>query len=261
MIPKIPKIPERLERLERARTIDVVRAIRAKGMALELTARARAARNRKWRTSDLYEPESLLPESFRFRIGVATHRLGSSINLTHSQGMLDTMCELLTKSPHLLPAVCADALGLMMFASDVALPAYPRWQIYWPVKNLGDSKHITAIRIAKWKQWIDWAATMPVREIVLIPPAGLTGNERLLWDYIVQALGLAPTAVQCRYRQIRDGVAWLFVPTSMLAAELRLSDRQVQAARKGLIEKGGAESLEQRGSGAAWGIRLVSKRN
>lgn len=161
-----------------------------------------------------------------------------------------------------LPAVCfrfpGVRGGMVMFAADPALPPYPYWHAFWPA-TMGKSA-VTSVRVARWSEWVRWAVTLPpvVDAPVATPPGRRSPRDRRFYDFLAAALGPTPTVSQQRLLHQAAGRRWVVAPFGALAAATGMSPGQVRAAARNLVTAGVAERLVRFGTGAAWGIRLVT---
>lgn len=250
--------------LEHRRVKDVVAALgRPPDLVEALYAAAARAFQRLWRFRDLYS-EAPLPADFRFAVEASPDRLASFIHLRRSAALLETLLGVEYRddpnAADRLPAVCFPLTGvrggMVLFADDGSLPAFPIWHTSWPATVHGT--RITAIRLAKWSRWVNWAATLPSAvQHAAVPPAGLSARDRLLFDSLASALGPAPDPARHRFVRRIDGRRWVTATNAELAGLTGLTERQVRTASASLASAGVAERRPGRGDGQAWSIRLI----
>jgi hypothetical protein len=260
---------------EHRRVKDVVVALGSPtdlGRTLSATA-SEGHRRGFWKFLDLYDPATPLPSCFRFRVTASLNRLASITRLEASAGLLVDAFPSVRhpdedQTSNRLPAVCfrfrTARGGMVLFGDDGSLPSYPHWHVYWPQAGVGDlltfdNSRIVSARLARWSEWVHWAAALPGDDpLTVTPPVGLSVRDRLLYDLLASVLGPSPPAGHQQLLRRAEGHRWVVASNDRLATAVGLTPRQVQSAIRSLVSAGLAERLSCTGDGAAWGVRLLA---
>ncbi len=236
-------------------------------LAPHLSAAAAEYGRKLWRFVDLFGLDLPTLRDFRFRLAASDNRLASTVRLTVSAGLLEDLDACRTdladtETTGRLPAVCFHSAalrgGMVLFAADESLPAYPHWHICWPRVVGGTS--LRAVRVAGWREWVRWAVNLPpVQTRPMRSPGGLTARDKVMFDFLASALGSHPTESQRRLLRSTSEGRWVVGTNAQLAKASGLTERQVRAAFSSLVTAGLAERFAGCGDGAAWGVRLISE--
>ena len=234
-------------------------------LTTHLSTAARECGRKLWRFLDLFDLDLPTLRDFRFRLAASDNRLASTVRLPVSAGLLDDLDACRTdladtETTGRLPAVCFHSAafrgGMVLFAADESLPAYPHWHICWPRVVGGTSRR--AVRVAGWREWVRWAVNLPpVQPLPVRSPGELTARDKVMFDFLASALGSHPTESQRRLLRSTSEGRWVVGTNAQLAKASGLSERQVRAAFSSLITAGLAERFAGCGDGAAWGVRLI----
>lgn len=234
-------------------------------LAPHLSTAASEWGHKLWRFVDLFGLDLPTLRGFRFGLTASDNRLASTVRLPVSAGLLDDLdacrTELAdTETTGRLPAVCFHSAafrgGMVLFAADGSLPAYPHWHICWPRVVGGTS--LRAVRVAGWREWVRWAVNLPpAQPLPVRSPGGLRPRDKVMFDFLASALGSHPTESQRRLLRSMGSGRWVVGTNVQLAKVSGLTERQVRAACGSLVAAGLAERLAGRGDGTAWGVRLT----
>jgi hypothetical protein len=154
--------------------------------------------------------------------------------------------------------------GLVMFNDDGRYPLPREIALHVPVLSASGGESF--LIVMKFSRWARWVASLPwdlAEESTTNDPSPLDDAELvrtlgprnfILWRWLRDALGVAPSRVQRQLLKREAGIRWIVASNHQISIATGLTKKQVASAAEELVVQGYALGLSR--PGGANGLRI-----